>query len=240
MTSSISISSHWLRWIQKSCLLCAHFPRHTSANVQNLLPLYFSKLCMHCQAMHNTYRFIDPPFPITLTNIYQNWIIPLQYRDECQAWVHQFKYQANIQMGHWFIEQMMEQIITCYAHERFPQALIPIPKHPQRLRELGFHAPLWLAARLGKLFKIPVLTNVIIKIKPTALQSDLSAKQRLTNVHKSLLATKPNVLANYTRVAIIDDVMTTGSTLLEAARALPSHLELDSWCIAWTQLKSSN
>lgn len=98
-----------------------------------------------------------------------------------------------------------------------PEALIPVPLHLSRLRHRGFNQSKLLAIEIGKLLNVPVLSNVISKTKATKPQAEQSLKQRKNNLSGSFSLTKS---VPFESVAIIDDVVTTGSTAGEIAKIL--------------------
>ncbi|TBW56851.1 ComF family protein [Marinobacter halodurans] len=97
-----------------------------------------------------------------------------------------------------------------------PSCLIPVPMHRQRLQARGFNQAediaLWLSDRLG----IPVCTDIVRRRRETSAQSGLNRRQRLQNLRGAFEvdSSVPD------HVAIVDDVMTTGATVQQMARAL--------------------
>jgi ComF family protein len=98
-----------------------------------------------------------------------------------------------------------------------PDLIIPAPLHIKRLRERGFNQASLLAKHLGKILKIPVDHHSLVKRKATANQAELTLKTRRTNLNGAFQVTRP-LTANH--VAILDDVVTTGSTAREIAKTL--------------------
>jgi ComF family protein len=95
--------------------------------------------------------------------------------------------------------------------------LIPVPLHPVRLRERGFNQALELARPLSQRLHLPLEPHVVQRCRHTRSQSELSGSARRQNMRHAfrLIAPLP-----YQHVALIDDVVTTGSTLNELARTL--------------------
>lgn len=118
-------------------------------------------------------------------------------------------------------KQMARLIEEKTVFSQFPcDVLVPIPLHWSRYYWRGYNQAELIAETLGKKRNIPV-SSVLKRIKKTAYQSKLSAQQRLLNIHSafSLESQKAAQLKNK-HVIIIDDLMTTGTTLYEAGRAL--------------------
>jgi ComF family protein len=96
-------------------------------------------------------------------------------------------------------------------------ALVPVPLARQRLRERGFNQAELIAERLGAALAVPVRRRWLVRVRETSPQSDLTAAQRRANVGGAFVAT---TAAAGHHVVIIDDVLTTGATVGECARAL--------------------
>lgn len=97
-----------------------------------------------------------------------------------------------------------------------PQLLLPVPLHRSRLRERGYNQAVELARPIAKKWSIP-MRYPGQRIVATDNQSGLSRNQRRKNVKNAFHISLP---PDITRVAIVDDVMTTGSTVNELARVL--------------------
>lgn len=97
-----------------------------------------------------------------------------------------------------------------------PAGLIALPLHPKRLRERGYNQSAWLAEACARSSGIPLITSGLVRQRDTQPQSGLHRDERRRNIRRAFLA-EEGLPAH---VAIIDDVMTTGTTLDDAARAL--------------------
>jgi ComF family protein len=98
-----------------------------------------------------------------------------------------------------------------------PDALVPVPLARARERERGFNQAGLLAERLGERLGVRVRSRWLVRLRATAAQSDLSAAERRANVADAFAAA-PAVAGR--DVVVIDDVITTGATVAECARAL--------------------
>lgn len=99
-----------------------------------------------------------------------------------------------------------------------PEALIPVPLHPKRLQARGFNQSLEIARFLSARLDIPLAPEACRRVRDTAAQSSLgSAKERRMNLRKAFRVA-PGLA--YQHVALIDDVMTSGTTVTELARTL--------------------
>ena len=99
-----------------------------------------------------------------------------------------------------------------------PDMLIPVPLHNMRMMKRGFNQACELGTYISKVFDLPLLTTALRRHRNTQAQSGLSRKQRRKNVRGAFYwhgAKKPA-----RHIALIDDVMTTGTTVTECAGVL--------------------
>jgi ComF family protein len=112
-----------------------------------------------------------------------------------------------------------------------PDLIVPIPLHPQRYRERGFNQAHEIARYAAQLLRIPVGTQYVRRRVPTLEQSGLSLAQRRRNVRGAFEVVRAIEARS---VALVDDVLTTGSTARAAAEALSNagvrHVEV--WAVA--------
>lgn len=114
-----------------------------------------------------------------------------------------------------------------------PDALIPVPLHPRRQFERGFNQSHDMAVLLSQTLHCPVDSRLVERHLNNPHQTGLDAKQRKKNV-KNIFRVKNKTRPSYQHVAIIDDVMSTGSTINELARTLKKSgvEQVDAWVIA--------
>lgn len=141
-----------------------------------------------------------------------------------QGW----KYGRRLQ---WTETLATQWLLTETVDER-PQALIPVPLHWRRLWTRGFNQAGLLADYWGRHWGIPVLHRQAKRIRHTAQQTQLQPQQRRANL-AGAFAVNPLKLDH---VAIVDDVMTTGSTSQALAAALlrAGVGRVDVWVLART------
>lgn len=97
--------------------------------------------------------------------------------------------------------------------------LVPVPLHPKRERERGFNQSRIIAQGLSKKTGIPVSGRLLVKTRNVPPQTSLEAGKRAENVRGAYQVCKPGRIAGKT-VVLVDDVCTTGSTLLACGTAL--------------------
>ncbi len=96
--------------------------------------------------------------------------------------------------------------------------LVPIPLHAVRRRERGFNQAELIARELSALIGTPVSRDALVRHRATPTQTGLGREARLVNVEGAFRAR--SALVSGKRVLVLDDVVTTGATMLAAARAL--------------------
>lgn len=115
--------------------------------------------------------------------------------------------------------------------------LLPVPLSTQRLQERGFNQAWELTRRLAAAFRLNAEANLLQRPIDTAHQVDLSVQDRARNLRGAFMVVPGRRQAvDGRRVALVDDVMTTGATFREATRALreAGALAVDVWAVART------
>lgn len=138
-----------------------------------------------------------------------------------------FRYEGTVRLA---IERLKYDRVTDLAPalgaylaegtQKLPPAdlLVPVPLHPARVRERGFSQTLLLAQAAGEQSGLPVDSRSLVRTRHTRSQMGLSREARLVNL-RDAFRVRGNALEGK-RVILVDDVITTGSTLNECARAL--------------------
>lgn len=137
------------------------------------------------------------------------------YQSPLKEAITLFKYRGKRSLSTHLIQAMVPALPTLPHID----GLMPVPLHPQRLREREYNQSLLLAHRLGRHLNIPLLLSCLIRIRPTVPQTSLSRKERLTNLRRAFKVNDPSRITDQ-RILLIDDVYTTGTTLHECAKAL--------------------
>lgn len=95
--------------------------------------------------------------------------------------------------------------------------LVPVPLHPKRRAWRGFDQSLHLAQTMAVHCGLPVVSDGMIRVRPTTPQVSLSTHERRENVRRAFRAVHDRLQGR--NILLIDDVYTTGATVSEAARA---------------------
>lgn len=107
--------------------------------------------------------------------------------------------------------------------------LVPVPLHQQRLSERGFNQSELIAQTISQFTNIPVV-NLLVRPKSTFIQTRLPHELRGQNTKEAFLATQA-VPAGIRFIILVDDVVTTGSTLSAAASAISINNDQQIWAV---------
>ena len=129
--------------------------------------------------------------------------------------IHALKYENNQGLGEFFCDGLAAVVIGAGWS---PTLVMPVPLSPQRMAERGYNQAACLAKPLAARLGIRYHPFGITRTRDTASQVGLSGEERRRNVAGAFRAI-PEIVAGK-KVLLIDDVMTTGSTLEACARAL--------------------
>ncbi|WP_034630263.1 ComF family protein [Desulfotruncus alcoholivorax] len=140
------------------------------------------------------------------------------YEGPLREAVHRFKYRGARGLAGPLAALMAG---VAGRHPLFGQtrALVPVPLSPDRERERGFNQALLLARELEQHFKVPVLERAVVKIRETPPQAELSRQERLVNLANAFIVPDRDLIKGK-KITIIDDVITTGSTVSKISHIL--------------------
>lgn len=129
-----------------------------------------------------------------------------------QTLLHGIKYKNKRNLAKEMGRRMGNRIILNMEKYRSVQALIPVPLHPRKHHIRGYNQSEMIAEGISSVLQIPVIKNCLIKTTHTQSQTKKGRFLRWDNVSEvfSISKTLPN---HYQHVALVDDVITTGSTL---------------------------
>lgn len=128
-----------------------------------------------------------------------------------QNLMHQLKYnkmpEAGKRAGELFGYELKKS-------EKFivPDLIIPVPLHFSRIRKRGYNQSEYIAAGISLVLNLPVCNTHLIRIENTETQTRKSRFSRYENLRNAFKVNNPDVLINK-HILLVDDVMTTGSTL---------------------------
>ena len=154
---------------------------------------------------------------------------PFRYRSPLDHLIRGLKFDGRLSHARLLGDLFADRLVARGAP--WPDCIIPVPLHPLRLRERGFNQALELARASARRLRIPLAREGLRRIRHTTPQTRLDARQRRTN---PLGAFAPGPLPAGARVALMDDVITTASTVAECARVLRANgaATVEAWAIA--------
>lgn len=131
--------------------------------------------------------------------------------------IYRFKYGNRREYADFFGQEMV-RYLGDFIDRVGPDALIPIPLHPKRLRKRGYNQAALLAEAVGRYAGVPVLDKILVRVKNTAPLKCQNRTERQNNLKKAFNIAQNDVKLK--TIILIDDIYTTGSTMDEAALAL--------------------
>lgn len=132
--------------------------------------------------------------------------------------VHDFKYGNQRYLRYPLAAWLRETLNDPRLHGRHFDLIIPVPLHPARERERGFNQAALLAELLANSMNVPA-RPVLERIRYTTTQTAYDRAERMENLAGAFRLRKNRDVRDL-RVLLIDDVLTTGSTLSECAHVL--------------------
>ncbi|OAM51430.1 phosphoribosyltransferase [Methylovorus sp. MM2] len=225
----------WLKFNQllfpQKCMLCATMdggalgicqpcgdalPWHNTIPQcpQCALPSIDSNVCGHCLTAPPAFDRIHALF---------------RYEYPIDAMLQRYKYQHLLTMAALFGEMMMTEL----PRANLPDLIIPMPLHPQRLKERSFNQSLEIARIIANRLDIRLAAQSCSRTRNTPPQASLPMKERTKNM-KDAFACNENLSGLH--IAVVDDVMTTGASLNALAKTLKKAgaASVECWVVART------
>ncbi|CAN5144129.1 ComF family protein [soil metagenome] len=162
---------------------------------------------------------------------YDRALCAFAYRFPADRLLQALKFHGALVYGRVLGELLAAHIET--AGDPLPSLIVPMPLHSSRLRERGFNQAFEIARPIARRFALPLETRRVTRVRATREQTHLDPPARRANLRGAFAA---HAGAWRSHVAIVDDVLTTGSTAGELARTLrrAGVSRVDVWCVART------
>ena len=146
---------------------------------------------------------------------YDATICAADYAPPLDHLVLQLKFSARLQLAPWFAAMLRDAVLARPALP-LPDLLCPVPLGPSRLVERGYNQALEIARPLAALLGVPVQATLAARHQDTRAQSGVSPHERAENIRAAFAIEDPGLVEGR-HVGLVDDVMTSGSTLEELA-----------------------
>lgn len=215
-----------------SCLERSHRNLDLCTGCQRDLPRIRNP-CWQC-GLPNTSAFELCEPCRTEPRLFSHIFSSFSYEWPIDQMVHAFKFNNNIAIGRVLSTLLARRYIR--QHILRPDLWVPVPLHPSRLRQRGFNQAENIANVLADETGVPIDTQLISRTLPTESQAGLSAVDRIQNVDRAFSINKP---IHHQSIGIVDDVVTTASTVTELTRCLLEHgaRDVQIVCLARTPEK---
>ena len=210
-------------------LLCGEcersLPRVAFACAVCALPSPGSRVCGACVAS-------PPPYAAT--------VAAFTYAFPTDRLIQRMKYEGRLALAEWAGSALGDAagapLVRRSDNDR-PECVVALPLAPERQRERGFNQAREIAVHVARRVRLP-LAAPLSRVTAGRPQSRLPWARRARNVRHAFAVSSP---VRGARIALIDDVMTTGATLAEAARTLTQAgaARVECWVVARTLPRSS-
>lgn len=230
-------------YLPAACLLCKAPVRGMPLCEGCRLDLPWNKVaCPNCalpltghQDARSTHHQCPPELGI-LTRTFSAFI----YEPPCSTLLKTFKHRERLAQGHLLGKLMADYLVrqpSLQDPDTHPEVLLPIPLHWQRLQYRGFNQSHLIARIIGLELGIPVL-DYAIRNRQTGSQQQLNLTSRRDNLIAAFRLRRPLPARH---IAIIDDVMTTGTTVTTLAKVLldAGAKSVEAWTLARTPLRTT-
>jgi ComF family protein len=194
-------------------------PRLSCACPVCALPTSGGGVCGHC--------LNDPP-------AFDATIAAFSYAFPIDRLIHSLKYQGRLALAEWCADAILARRERADAGiSSRPHRLIALPLAVERQRERGYNQALEIARVISARTGIPLLPRGLLRVRATPPQAALPWTERAKNVRGAFAC---NLDLSGLTVALIDDVMTTGASLAEAAKILKASgaASVENWVVART------
>ena len=134
--------------------------------------------------------------------------------------IHRFKYRGGwglaYSMGVWFGAELAKSGLYDDV-----EVIVPVPLHPRRLLKRGYNQAEYLARGIARSLGKPVVTGAVVRSRYNKSQTTRDRQGRWDNVRGIFTLRRPSLLANR-HILLVDDVLTTGATLISCSEAILS------------------
>lgn len=152
-----------------------------------------------------------------------------------QHLINDFKYRRKSLLVSPLAEILQNQIAMAYSEQSLPELLVPVPMHPFKRFTRGFNQTELLSNRLARGLAIPENHNIVSRTKYRGSQAGQSGPQRRKLNANTFKVKQQGALKALNHMALVDDVITTGSTLTAIIKPLLQvnpDIRIDLWSLS--------
>ena len=149
---------------------------------------------------------------------FEKAVVLFAFSDMVRDMVHLLKYRGRRSLG-LKLGRMLAEVASDEEAIDSMNYLVPIPLHSSRRRERGYNQSTLIAEGMSGPLQIPVRADLVIRKKNTRQQAKLNSAERRTNLAAAFQVTDQDQTEGK-QILLIDDIMTTGSTLDSCSQAL--------------------
>jgi ComF family protein len=242
-----SKSTLWRRLLagglrQSDCILCLAPLRdrsdaggHICAACTADMPLSEPYACTQCAASITSPGLCgsclsDPP-------AFDAAVAACTYAFPVSQVISQFKYGSRLALAGWMAEALAGAVTRRNAGPGVDW-ILPLPLSRERILERGFNQAALIAAGVARRLSLPLHRDELLRVRNTTPQASLDHDARWRNVKGAFEVAVDASIAGQ-RIALVDDVMTTGATMDAAARALrkAGATRVEAWVVARADLR---
>lgn len=220
------LQSHPLWWGQ--CLLCRHDCQ------QHAL------ICDLCQTElpYLLYPCPQCAFPLAVADascgqcqrhppLWQRMQVLADFEPPYARLIHDLKYHQRALNG-----RLMGQLLARQVTAPYPEVIMPVPLYWWRKMRRGYNQADEIARGMQDILPIAIDNTSLKRMRPTVSQTHLSRRERQQNLHQAFACRA----INYQHVALLDDVITTGSTMAELTQLLYDQgvVKVEVWAVCRT------
>ena len=224
-----------------NCILC-HIEKTYTSSICRLCLVELPWNIHYCQqcALPSTDGIVDSCSKcINTSPLFSEVRSAFCYHFPINRLITTFKDKGNLPLGKCLARLLAQSLLDGPSLQHNPpEILLPVPSHPKSVNQRGYNPAHVIAKFLAKKLSIPMANDLLIKHKHSSEQKSLTASERQVNLKNTFSTSKKGALAlpNYYRVALIDDIVTTGSTANALAEVLlrAGVKDVVVWCVART------
>jgi ComF family protein len=144
-----------------------------------------------------------------------------RHDNEIQTLIHYLKYKNFTKIGHFLGTILGEELINNHADKlKDYKYLLPVPLFGGKIRERGYNQSFFICNGVNEKINLEIINETMIRVKNTKSQTGLSYQERVKNVQDAFELNSKSGRTIDGGILVVDDVLTTGSTVKEVIRLL--------------------